>query len=268
MDASTGLDAGPADGHAPAPTDGGGGAEATVDGSSEAESGGTQAPDAGHVDACAPTALACDGTAHACDGVIDKGCPNAITLGAPGQSQILGGTIVQQASTAFSSPCPTGQVLVGVGGSTGSWMDAIDAVCGIVELATDTTTVPYTYSVTISVRATLPTAGTIGSSDALFSARCPPNQAVMGIAGTSGVAMDHIVLSCAPLTLSGSPGSFALHQGSVTTLASVGDTGGGSPFTPLTCPDPSAITLISGYAGQWLGELGVACAIPSLDLIQ
>jgi hypothetical protein len=146
-------------------------------------------------------------------------------------------------------------------------MDAIYGVCGVVGLQTSTTTDPYTYSVALATGTTLPTYGTIGSSDTRWSSMCPANEAVIGVAGNSGVGMDHIILSCAPLAITGSPGSFALHRGSAKTLPAVGDTGGGSPFTPFACPDPGVITLLSGYASQWLGELGVACATPVIDFV-
>jgi hypothetical protein len=242
--------------------------EAGADAPSESGDGGTQRSDAGEArDACVPTPLACDGFAHACDGVIDEGCPSAVTFGAPGPSQILGGTVSSQASTAFSTACPAGQVLVGVGGSTGSWIDAAYGICGVAALATNTTKSPYAYSVTISHGATLQTEGSVGASDTPFTAMCPANEAVVGVAGNSGTGMDQLVLSCAPLKVSGAPGSFALHQGSVVTLPAVGDNGGGSPFTPFACPDPQVVTLLSGSEGQWLGQLGVACATPSVSVI-
>ena len=72
--------------------------------------------------------------------------------------------------------------------------------------------------------------------------------------------MDHVTLSCAPLVVTGAPGSFALKQGATTALPPQGDTGGGSPFTPVTCPSPGVITLLSGTAQQRLNSLDVACA--------
>jgi hypothetical protein len=228
---------------------------------------GTPPVDSGssHIDACVPTALSCDGKAHACNGVIDEGCPSSIAIGSPGESQVLGGST---GGTAFSNTCPSGQVLVGIGGATGQWIDAVYAICGSVEIHQTTSTTPYTYSVAIGGGATLATEGTVGSSDALWQATCAANQAVVSVAGNSGIGMDHITLSCAPLELTGSPGSFALHQGTATTLAPEGDTGGGSPFTPVVCPDPEVVTLISGMAGQWVNNMSVACATPTLALVR
>jgi hypothetical protein len=238
--------------------------DAGSDAAREADTGVPPELDAGHVDACVPTALVCDGKAHKCDGVVDEGCPSAITIGAPGSSQILG---TATGGTAFDDPCPAGQVLIGIGGSTGSWIDTIYGICGVLGLHATTSVSPYSYSVTIAMGTTLPTEGTLGGSDTSWQAKCPANQAVVAVAGNSGAGMDHVTLSCAGLTISGSPGSFALHQGTVTTLAPEGDVGGGSPFTPAICPDPQVMSLVSGTAGQWVNTLGVACATPQITVI-
>jgi hypothetical protein len=216
-------------------------------------------------DACAPTPLACDGTAHACDGVVNEGCPSAITIGAPGALQFLGGTA--SGGTPFDDPCPADQVLVGVGGTTGQWIDAVYGICGTVSLDVETSSDPYTYRVALSPGATLPTRGLINSTDTMWQANCPANQAVVGVAGKSGTAMDQITLSCAPLVISGSPGAFVLHQGNVTVLPPQGDTSGGGPFTPVTCPDPQVIGALGGGSGQWIDSLSIACVAPSIALV-
>ncbi len=236
--------------------------DASDDGSNGTGTDAAAAPDAG-IDACVPTALACDGTVHACDGVIDEGCPSALTLGAPGPAQFLGGA---DGGTSFDDPCPAGQVLIGMGGATGQWIDAIYGICGAVALTTSTSTDPYTYAVTISPGATLPTRGTVGSGDVTWKGTCPANQAVVSVAGNSGVGMDHVTLSCARLQVSGSPGAFVLRHGSVTVLAPEGDTGGGSPFTPVVCTDPGVVRLVAGGAGQWVDQMSVACGVPALTL--
>jgi hypothetical protein len=237
--------------------------ESGADAAADAGHDGASPPDSGQVDACVPTALVCDGKVHKCDGVVDEGCPSAISIGSPGTSQLCGGT---SGAAPFSDTCPSGQVLVGIGGATGQWIDAVYGICGVVDLHASTTSDPYTYSVTIGAGTTLPTEGTIGS-DTQWQAKCPANTAVVEVAGNSGSAMDQVLLSCAPLVITGSPGSFALHQGTVTTIAPEGDTGGGSPFTPVVCPDPQVMALIWGQAGSWVNEMGVACAKPKLSLV-
>jgi hypothetical protein len=224
------------------------------------------AQDAGGADACVPTPLACDGKAHACDGVIDEGCPSALKIGGPGAPQVLGGNA--SGGTPFNDPCPAGQVLVGLGGATGQWIDAVYGICGAVALKAATTSAPYTYGVAISAGQTLPTRGTVGSSDAMWRATCPPDQAVVSVAGNSGTAMDQVVLSCAPLRITGSPGSFAIHQGNATALAPQGDTSGGSPFTPVACPDPQVVGLVGGSSGQWLDSMSIACVMPAIALVR
>jgi hypothetical protein len=53
----------------------------------------------------------------------------------------------------------------------------------------------------------------------------------------------------------------------VTTLPPEGDTGGGSPFTPVVCPDPQVMALVTGGAGEWVNSMGVGCATPAIDLV-
>jgi hypothetical protein len=231
-----------------------------------AQGSGDDAAMSGGADACVPTALACDGKAHACDGVIDEGCPSALTIGAPGASRVLGGNA--SGGTSFNDPCPAGQVLVGMGGATGQWIDAVYGICGAVALNAVTTKAPYKYGVAISTGQTLPTRGTVGSSDAMWQATCPPDQAVVSVAGSSGIAMDQVVLSCAPLLITGSPRSFAIHQGNATALAPQGDTSGGSPFTPVACPDPQVVGLVGGSSGQWLDSMSIACVMPAIALVR
>jgi hypothetical protein len=221
---------------------------------------------AGGGDACVPTALACDGKVHLCNGVVNEGCPSAVGVGNFGSTQTLGGDTTT--GTPFSDSCPAGQVLIGIGGSTGQWIDSLYGVCGTLGLTTSTTTTPYTYAVTITSGTTLPTRGTNGGTDTTWLASCPANEAVVGIAGNSGIAMDQLVLSCAPLLVTGSPSSFALTQGSSTTLPPEGDTTGGGPFAPVNCPSPQVIALVAGTDGQWMNSLGVACATPTITMIK
>jgi hypothetical protein len=226
---------------------------------------GVAAPEPGPVDACIPSAPACDGRDHACDGVVDEGCPAAVTIGAPGASQLLGGTTT--GGNPFSDTCPSGQVLIGMGGVTGPWIDAVYGLCGAVSIAVTTSSKPYAYSVTIAPGATLPLHGTVGAADVAWVASCPANEAIVAVAGNSGSAMDQVALSCAPLRVTGVPGGFALHQGGETALAPQGDDGGGSPFAPVVCPDPQVIAAMSGSAGDWVDSLAVACAVPGIVVV-
>jgi hypothetical protein len=275
-DASGAVDAGlspiaPSDASAPtgptndattndaAPKDAGGADAATASDASKLQ-------DAAGGDSCVPTALACDGKIHLCNGVVDEGCPSAVTIGSAGSTQTLGGDTTT--GTPFSDSCPLGQVLIGIGGSTGQWIDSLYGICGTLGLNTSTTSTPYSYAVTITSGATLPTRGTNGGTDTTWRATCPSNQAVVGVAGNAGAAMDQLVLSCAPLLVTGSPASFMLAQGSSTALPPQGDTGGGSPFAPVNCPDPEVISLVAGTDGQWMNSLGVACATPAIAMIK
>ena len=248
FDATTGSDAG-----------------TTKDSATDAGNDAALPKDAGGAEACVPSTLVCDGKVHACNGIVNDGCPSGISVGAAGSAQLLGGD--PTGGTPFSDPCPAGQVLIGVGGATGSWIDAIYGICGSVGLQVSSSTTPYTYAVTISAGATLPLQGVVGGTDSTWQVTCGPNQAVVGVAGNAGAAMDHVVLSCAALSITGSPGAFSLSRGSVSALPPQGDSTGGSPFAPFVCPAPQTIALVSGSSGQWVDSLGVACALPSLTLV-
>jgi hypothetical protein len=210
------------------------------------------------VDGCVPTALVCDGLVHACDGVVDKGCPNGMTFGSPTtESPAWGGT----GGTAFSDTCPDGQVLVGLAGQVGGYIDRINGICGTVAVAKNTSSVPYTYSVTIGAGTTLPSHGIQSSTP--HSAQCPADQAIVAIQGSSGNGVDAVQIWCAPLIVTGSPGAFTISQGVATAQPQWGGTGGGA-FAKFSCPDPQVVRVLAGRSGNSVDRLSVVCQSPML----
>jgi subtilisin family serine protease len=181
---------------------------------------------------------------------------SAALVGSDSTTQV-GNTI---GGTAFNDACPAGQVLTGFAGSLSTTTTAavnrqIAAHCGVVQVTGAT--------VTIKAGATLPTRGPVGTS--AWTRDCPANQAVVGFSGHSGLLVDQIVLSCAPLSgTAGAATGSALAIGATTTaLAAVGGTGG-TAFTAVKCATGEVATTSRVRTGDNLDAFGIACAKPTL----
>src|SRR6185312_16135021 len=90
------------------------------------------------------------------------------------------------------------------------------------------------YTITIAAGGLTPLEGALGDG-VLWTLACPANQVVVGFSGRSGALLDFLSPDCAPLSITGSPGSYVVTIGSVTSVPGVGDTGG-SPFSDTPCP--------------------------------
>jgi len=203
---------------------------------------------------CVPTPLACDGLAHDCDGVVDKGCPSFLVYGAPSNpSAGWGGT----GGSAFTDPCPGGEVLVGMTGKVSAYIDQIAAICGTVVLVENSTVTPHTYSVSISSTNTMTTRGIINTGTT-WTSRCGQDEVVVGAGGRSGGGLDAISLKCAKLLILGSPGSFEVKEGPVDTLPTQGGTGG-TAFADFMCGINQVVRTMAGRAGNSIDQLSLVC---------
>jgi subtilisin family serine protease len=152
---------------------------------------------------------------------------------------------------AFDDGCPAGQALVGFAGSLSTATGVhrqIAGHCGVIQIVGTT--------VSIKAGATLPTRGKAGTSS--WTRDCPANQVVVGFSGRSGLLVDQIAFSCAPLVASGSTSGSALTVGTSTTLAAIGGTGG-TAFTTTKCLTGEVATLARVRAGDNLDAFGLAC---------
>jgi subtilisin family serine protease len=204
-------------------------------------------------------------------GNMSAGAPLSVVLAAPPppsttrSAALVGSDSTTQVGntiggTAFNDACPAGQVLTGFAGSLSTTTTAavnrqIAAHCGLVQVTGAT--------VAIKVGATLPVRGAAGTS--AWTRDCPANQAVVGFSGHSGLLVDQIVLSCAPLSgAAGAATGSALTIGATTTaLAAVGGSGG-TAFTPVKCPAGEVATTSRVRTGDNLDAFGIACAKPTL----
>jgi hypothetical protein len=232
------------------------------DGASEdASDAGTS--DASTTDGCTPSPLACDGVAHACDGVVDEGCPSSLTLTPPTTASPLWG---EPGGSPYTQSCPPGEVLIGLKGARGTspdWLRSVSAICGITSM---TKVSPTSYAVSITPDAILGPSGGVGQ--VAWSTQCGANQAVFFITPKSGAYMDSVTLECAPIAISGSPGSFTAKRGTpVTILPTTGGSGGG-PETPprFGCPINQVMNVVTGDSSDSLDMMGVICSTMTVTL--
>lgn len=142
----------------------------------------------------------------------------------------------------FNKSCRTSEVLVGVGGRAGDFVDSIVLICAQIDRAGHwIQVIPHYYPV--------------GSGNP-FELRCPQDHAVSGFEGREGMFIDRLRIYCGPLGAEGK-------------LVSVGNRlsghaggNGGSPFGPFHCVDGKPADRISGRAGQYLDYMYLGCNAP------
>jgi hypothetical protein len=180
-------------------------------------------------------------------------CPKGVTFADPVATLQVGGSGGQP----FTEDCPAGQVLVGYAGAqTGQgYIGRIQATCGLVQISS------ATLAVTISAGATLLQHGNANGMP--WTITCPADQAIVGFGGRSGAYVDQLAFRCAPLSISGQPGSYSITIGNVTALAPVGGTGG-SPFPERLCAEGHVGVSHFGREGLDLDAFGILCQRPVL----
>jgi hypothetical protein len=182
------------------------------------------------------------------------GCPTGIALVDPNATPQYGGT----GGTGFAESCPTGQVITGYDGATEPNFGALGSIrasCGTPRITAGT------LAVTIVPAGTLTRRGSVTSP--AWTRKCPANMMIIGYSGRSGVLVDQLSFVCAPLVISGAPGSFSIGYGAQTTLAAIGDSGG-SAFGPLICASGRVATGDSGRAGSFVDAFAMLCSRPQL----
>ncbi len=143
---------------------------------------------------------------------------------------------------SFTLACQTGEVLAGIAGGAGAFVDRVGPLCVAVDAQGKWTGTPVARGV----------AG--GAGDTAFTKACPANQAVAEFRGSAGSWVDQIEISCqslaSPTVVTGSP-------------AFQGPVGGstGSPTGPYGCPGSPAYG-VRGIAGTYVGAFGLDCTKP------
>ena len=94
--------------------------------------------------------------------------------------------------------------------------------------------------------------------DVTWQRACPKNQVLVSLSGRAGNFIDQLVVSCAPLQVSGASGSYTFSVGSPQELAPVGGEGG-TAFAAASCGNSQIAFGHTGRSGQWVDALGLVC---------
>ncbi len=155
--------------------------------------------------------------------------------------------------TATTDSCPAGQALVGFTGSLSLGTTAgvhrqITAKCGAVQI-TGT-------AVTVAAGSTLTTRGAAGTS--AWTRTCPANQVVVSFAGRSGLLVDQLTFTCAPLSAAAATSGSAVNVGTGTAMSAVGGTGGAA-FSAVKCPAGQMATSMLVREGDNMDSFSLGC---------
>ena len=104
-----------------------------------------------------------------------------------------------------------------------------------------------------------------------FDVACPADTVAVGIHGVASVSGANMVrdlaLRCAPLTIHGSPGAFAIGYGASTMTAL---SGGDPPVTTTiddACPSGQVLRGLSASGGAWITAVQALCGDLGLVLV-
>lgn len=208
-----------------------------------------------------PGTESCNGLNDDCDGSTDEGCPATATIGDPttgmtGYGSASGGTL-------NTDTCPAGSGLVGINVVVNSYLRQIQGICAPIQLVETTTATPYTYSITTGTQTNMTNRGTFTGTAA--SAKCAAGSYVVAVEARAGALVDQLTLSCAPLNVTGTIGSYTLARGAITKLAPVGGAGGG-PKESSTCAGIGVVNKIVSRTGDGVDYVEMGCATPSITL--
>ncbi|HVJ19113.1 MAG TPA: C-type lectin domain-containing protein, partial [Polyangiaceae bacterium] len=208
--------------------------------------------------------------------------PSAVRIFGTSTTQTAGGS-----AFPYFDVCPEDEVLIGINGWTQpdaspSWLMRGQAVCGKIVLtqggspggggaggAAGAAGAPEIGDDSLSIRiepgALLYERGNGLIDDVQGPAMCNPNEVVVGFDGRQGAFMDRIRVYCAPLLLTGGPGTYAIEIGEFPTpRGSVGISTGGGAFAQFPCPAGQIARGAQIQAGSYLDAFGLICGKPEL----
>ncbi len=232
-----------------------------TDGGSSSSGGGSSSTG---TEACVAVEEVCNGLDDDCDDVADNGCPASIELlnGGFAGHEIFGNLV---GGVAYDDLCPAGSALVGFDGYVGGNIDQIAGSCAPLTLEVDDAVVPYAYSVAAGAATALASHG--GNVTTPFSLACPPNEFVVGISGEAGAAgLNDVIIHCAALEISGTPGAFVIQYGAITELLANGANEGDAYEDLLGAPE--VVDRFRGRSGAWNDAIGIGSATVSLVPIE
>ncbi len=146
----------------------------------------------------------------------------------------------------FSQSCRADEVLVGISGRAGWYIDRVAAVCQ---------RVGADGKLTGSRRTT---GGAGGNGGQTFTRTCPQGQVVSSIRGRAASLVDRVQIACRPLNTEGRT------SGSTRWLSAAGGNGG-RDFGPLTCAGNRPAKAVQGRYGSSIDQIRLACAYPQVQ---
>lgn len=161
---------------------------------------------------------------------------------------------------AHDDACPNGEVMTGIQGRTGLFIEQVRVECGAVQLFDPDD--PEALDLVVLPGTSLPARG-LGLALGEFEARCPEDHAVVGFGGNSGLTVEQIILSCARLHIVDDGKSLALGMDEPFDLEPVG--GGGGEFTHANCEPGEVATVGNIRSGLVVDAFGLTCM--PIDLI-
>jgi len=199
---------------------------------------------------CGKDAIGNIGTGAATTIVLKAGT-HPVSLASPSSTSLVGNSA---GGTLSTDTCPAGQALVGFAGSLSTATTAathrqIKGVCGTVSISGT--------AVTVGVGTTMTTRGPAGTST--WTRSCPANQVVVGFSGRSGLLVDQLTFTCAPLTAAASTVGSALTVGAAKALSAVGGTGG-TAFGTVTCGSGQIANSMTVRSGDNMDAFALACS--------
>jgi len=246
---------------------GGGGTPATAgnagnntSGKGNTNAGGAPTGDSGAAGALSDAGAGAGGMPAACGDT----CGDPIGLGVTGAAALpVVGTL--SAGTDHFDLCPANQLLVGIRFYLGTrtnyeYFQRAQAICGEASLASGSSP-----AVEITRGPLLVQRGVGFADDMRVETVCPPNQAVVGYAGYKQAAgVQAARLSCAPLTVTGTSGSYSVAPGTVTELDWAGPITGGEAVATTTCKAGQVARGLSLGADNSIRRFGTFCGTPTL----
>lgn len=179
-----------------------------------------------------------------------------LTFSTPTETPMVGG----ESGTSISRTCPSDEVVVGYTGSL--YVDSSGAKhhgrltteCGRIGVVGPRNG-PHTV-VTSSGSASYFVGNAVGE---WWDRYCPANHVVVALSGRAGSYIDSLTVHCAPLTITGSPGSLTVSRGSDTPLPAIGGQGG-TPFLPLVCASGGVAVGFRSRYGSFVNAFGLRCS--------
>lgn len=190
----------------------------------------------------------CNGFDDDCDTLVDERCPTGITglTTLSSQSPTWGGG----GGTPYDLTCPPGQVVRGIFGRSGGYLDSLGIICGAPRLD------PVTLRIVLDAG---PDVGPVGGGGGTpFRDECPFNSMVIRVSGSAGGYIDGISVTCVELEAVGdTTNGYLIGSRGVFPGSRYGGFGGDS--FDYFCPASSVLRRFFGGAGGYVDRLTANC---------